>query len=93
MNGQRRLRLHRQRREEAAVVGNKSIGIAAFKRLKLNPICADHMIGNPASGRMLAELGMKQEGMMRQCARKRKRLEDLALMTLIRKGCAKVSQD
>ena len=55
-----------------------------FKHLKLNRIFAHYRVSNPASGRVLAKLGMKQEGLMRQCVRKGKGFEDMSLMALLR---------
>ena len=57
-----------------------------FKHLKLNRIYAHHRVSNPASGRVLAKLGMKQEGLMRQCVRKGKGFEDMVLMALLREA-------
>jgi [ribosomal protein S5]-alanine N-acetyltransferase len=37
-----------------------------FKYLKLNRIYAYHLVSNEASARVLAKLGMKQEGVLRQ---------------------------
>ena len=42
----------------------------AFDELKLNRICAYHMVRNPSSGRVLEKIGMKQEGRLRQRVRK-----------------------
>lgn len=55
-----------------------------FKYLKLNRIYAHYRVSNPASGRVLAKLGMKQEGLMRQCVRMGKGFEDMVLMALLR---------
>lgn len=37
-----------------------------FEELKLHRIYAEHYSGNPASGKILANLGMRQEGCLRQ---------------------------
>ncbi len=37
-----------------------------FEDLKLNKICARHMQTNPASGRVMQKIGMRQEGCLRQ---------------------------
>ena len=55
-----------------------------FKHLKLNRIYAHYRVSNEASGRVLAKLCMKQEGLMRQCVRKDKGFEDMVLMALLR---------
>ena len=55
-----------------------------FRYLKLNRIYAHYRVSNPASGRVLAKLGMKQEGLMRQCVRMGKGFEDMVLMALLR---------
>ena len=41
-----------------------------FEHLGLNRICGYHMVRNPVSGRVLAKLGMKREGLLRQHVRK-----------------------
>jgi [ribosomal protein S5]-alanine N-acetyltransferase len=41
-----------------------------FGQLGLNRIYAHHMVRNPASGRVLTKVGMKQEGLLRQRVRK-----------------------
>jgi RimJ/RimL family protein N-acetyltransferase len=64
-----------------------------FKCLKLNRIYAYYRVSNPASGRVLAKLGMKREGLMRQCVRKPKGFEDMVLMALLREEWEKLSQD
>jgi RimJ/RimL family protein N-acetyltransferase len=50
-----------------------------FARLGLNRIQARHLVRNPASGRVMAKLGMRYEGRLRQAARKHDRFEDLEL--------------
>jgi [ribosomal protein S5]-alanine N-acetyltransferase len=56
-----------------------------FKRLKLNRIYARHIASNTASGRVLAKLGMKQEGVLREFAPKGKGFEDAVLLSLLRR--------
>ena len=41
---------------------------------------------------MLAKLGMKQEGLMRQCVRKGKGFEDMVLVALLREEWFKLSR-
>jgi [ribosomal protein S5]-alanine N-acetyltransferase len=55
-----------------------------FRELGLNRIYAHHMVRNPASGRVLAKIGMKPEGLLRQRVRKWGVFEDVALMALLR---------
>ena len=54
-----------------------------FEQLQLNRILAFHMVRNPASGRVLEKIGMKQEGLLRQCVRKWNRFEDMVLMAVL----------
>jgi ribosomal-protein-alanine N-acetyltransferase len=42
------------------------------------------MVRNPASGRVLAKIGMKQEGLLRQRVRKWGVFEDVVLMAVLR---------
>ncbi len=55
-----------------------------FEQLKLNRIYAHHMVRNPASGRVLARIGMKQEGLLRERVRKWGVFEDVVLMAALR---------
>lgn len=50
-----------------------------FGTLGLNRIQARHLVRNPASGRVMAKLGMRYEGRLRQAAQKNDRFEDLEL--------------
>jgi RimJ/RimL family protein N-acetyltransferase len=54
-----------------------------FEQLALNRIYAHHMVRNPASGAVLARIGMKQEGLLRQRVRKWGRFEDVVLMAIL----------
>ncbi len=54
-----------------------------FEQLHLNRICAYHMVRNPASGRVLGKIGMKQEGLMRQRVRKWGIYEDVVLCAIL----------
>ncbi len=56
-----------------------------FKRLKLNRIYARHLASNTASGRVLAKLGMRQEGVLREFAPKENGFEDAVLLSLLRR--------
>ena len=62
-----------------------------FEHLGLNRICGYHMVRNPVSGRVLAKLGMKREGLLRQHVRKNEVFEDVALMALLREEWAKTT--
>ena len=55
-----------------------------FKALNLHRISACHMTRNPASGRVLARVGMQQEGHLRQAAKKWDVFEDLLVWAVLR---------
>lgn len=55
-----------------------------FCELGLNRIHACHMTKNAASGRILEKIGMKQEGHLRQAAKKWDRFEDLLVWAILR---------
>jgi RimJ/RimL family protein N-acetyltransferase len=55
-----------------------------FDEMNLNRICAYHMVRNPASGRVLAKLGFRQEGLLRQRVRKWSIFEDVLIYALLR---------
>jgi len=55
-----------------------------FQQLGLNRIYAHHMIRNPASGRVLAKIGMKREGLLRQRVRKWGVFEDVVALAVLR---------
>ncbi len=57
----------------------------AFGALGLNRVYAFHMLRNPASGRVLARLGMRQEGLLRERVRKWDRFEDVAIWSVLRR--------
>ncbi len=63
-----------------------------FEDLKLNRIYAFRMVRNPASGRVMEKIGMKQEGLLRQCVRKWGRFEDVALCALVREDWKNLAQ-
>jgi len=62
-----------------------------FEELGLNRIHAHHMVRNPASGRVLASIGMRREGLLRQCVRKWGVFEDVVLMAALRSEWAGAS--
>ena len=64
-----------------------------FKFLKLNRIYARHLVSNPASGRVLAKLGMRQEGVLRGSVRKEKLFEDAVLVALLREEWTKPADE
>ena len=53
--------------------------------MKLNRIYARHQASNHASARVLAKLGMVQEGLLRESARKGDAFHDVVMMALLRK--------
>ena len=55
-----------------------------FETLDLERIYANYMARNPASGRVLIKLGMKQEGLLRRHRRKFGRYEDLVVCGMLR---------
>jgi RimJ/RimL family protein N-acetyltransferase len=55
-----------------------------FEQLGLNRIYAHYMVRNPASGRALAKIGMKQEGLLRQRVRKWGLFEDVVPLAILR---------
>ena len=56
-----------------------------FEQLGLNRIYAHHMVRNPASGRVLATVGMQREGLLRQRVRKWGVFEDVVPLAILRK--------
>jgi RimJ/RimL family protein N-acetyltransferase len=56
----------------------------AFHTLRLNRVCAYHMARNSASGRVLARLGMEQEGRLRDRVRKSGAYHDVLLWALLK---------
>lgn len=57
----------------------------AFDALGINRIVAHYMVRNPASGRVLARLGFRQEGLLRERVKKWGVYEDVVLMALLRR--------
>jgi len=55
-----------------------------FETLGLNRIYAHHMTRNPASGRVLAKIGMQREGLHRQAMRKWDVFEDVVVYAMLR---------
>ena len=62
----------------------KAILQYGFEDLGLNRIHACYMARNPSSGRVLQKIGMSNEGVARQHAKKHGKFEDLILYGLIR---------
>ncbi len=62
----------------------------AFENVGLNRVYAHHMLRNPASGRVLAKLGMQHEGLLRERVRKNDSFEDVVLCARVRDDCADV---
>jgi RimJ/RimL family protein N-acetyltransferase len=56
----------------------------AFTTEGLNRLVAHHMVRNPASGHVLARLGFRREGLLRQRVRKWGVYEDVVLTALLR---------
>lgn len=55
-----------------------------FDELGLNRIAAQHLVRNPASGRVMQKLGMSHEGTLRQATMKWGAFEDLELYSILR---------
>lgn len=55
-----------------------------FKEFNLNRIFAVHFKRNPASGRVMQKIGMKQEGLLRQHIKKWDRYEDMVVYGILR---------
>ncbi|MFZ5817962.1 MAG: GNAT family N-acetyltransferase [Bacillota bacterium] len=56
----------------------------AFGELGLNSVFARHLTRNPASGRVMAKVGMRCEGRLRQHVCKNGQFEDLAVYSILR---------
>ena len=54
-----------------------------FNQLALHKITAEHFTRNPASGRVMQKIGMRQEGIQRQHALKNGVFEDHAIYGLL----------
>jgi len=65
-----------------AVVGH------AFDALRLNRVCAHHMVRNPTSGSVLGKVGLKPEGLLRQRVRKWGVYEDVVVCAILREDWA-----
>ncbi len=63
----------------------RAVVVHAFDALRLNRLVAHHMVRNPAAGRMLAKIGFRQEGLLRERVRKWGVYEDVVLMALLRR--------
>jgi hypothetical protein len=57
-----------------------------FEHLGLNRIWSYYMVRNPASGRVLAKVGMKREGLLREHVRKNEAFEDVAAQGAVAGG-------
>ena len=64
-----------------------------FQHLGLNRICAYHLVRNLASGRVLAKIGMRQEGLLRQGVKKGEVFEDVVLMAVLREEWTRTSTE
>lgn len=63
-----------------------------YESLHVNRVYAHHMVRNPASGRVLAKLGMYNEGLLRQRVRKWGRFEDVMVYAVLRDDYRRQSQ-
>ncbi|MBR4539413.1 MAG: GNAT family N-acetyltransferase [Clostridia bacterium] len=55
-----------------------------FQEMRLNRIEAQHEVDNPASGRVMAHVGMRYEGTLRQRLKNKGRFVDVALYAILR---------
>ncbi|WP_263878934.1 GNAT family N-acetyltransferase [Paenibacillus sp. PSB04] len=62
----------------------KGIVRYAFEEMRLNRVFARHFGKNPASGKVMAKVGMKYEGTLRQHAKKQGKYEDLVYYGLLK---------
>ena len=62
----------------------KAIVNYGFEQMNLNRIHAHHVARNPASGRVMQKIGMKQEGYFRQATVKWGKFEDEVLYAILR---------
>jgi [ribosomal protein S5]-alanine N-acetyltransferase len=56
----------------------------AFEEMNLNRIYAYHFTRNPASGRVMQKIGMRQEGLLQQHTKRWDKYEDLALYAILK---------
>jgi RimJ/RimL family protein N-acetyltransferase len=64
-----------------------------FAELDLNRIQGKHMTKNPASGRVMAKVGMQFEGILRQAIYRWDRFEDIAVYAILRQDVAASSKE
>lgn len=55
-----------------------------FQMLGLNRIYAEHLVRNPASGRVMVKIGMRREGTLRQHTKKWDVFEDVTIYGLVK---------
>lgn len=55
-----------------------------FKELELNKIYATHFLHNPASGKIMEKIGMEQEAVLKQHAKKDEEYFDLAMYSIFK---------
>ena len=55
-----------------------------FQVLDLHKIYARHFVSNPASGRVMAHVGMRQEGILRQRLKNKGKFVDVVLYAILR---------
>ena len=79
-------------RKGYATEAARTVVAFGFEQLGLNRIYAHYMARNPASGRVLARIGMRSEGLLRQRVRKWGVFEDVVPMELLREEWAKASK-
>lgn len=75
-------------RKGYATEAARTVVAFGFEQLGLNRIYAHYMARNPASGHVLAKIGMKPEGLLRQRVRKWGVFEDVVPMALLREEWA-----
>ncbi|WP_126973411.1 GNAT family N-acetyltransferase [Gynurincola endophyticus] len=68
----------------------KSIMYFAFNTLQLNKITANHIVENPASGKVMVKCGMLKEGYLKQHIHKKDRFYDIVIYGLTKEEYTKL---
>lgn len=55
-----------------------------FRKMNLSKITSNHMLSNPASGKVMSKSGMKQEGLFRQHFRKNGEVHDMVYFGILK---------
>jgi len=66
-----------------ATDAGRAILAFGFRELRLRRVFAEHFARNPASGRVMTKLGMRQEGLLREHAIKWNEVDDLVVYGIL----------